>query len=197
MSNLAPIILEDGSKVSQRELWDLTVEYVEFWLDEMNDIKIPRFELRNRGTRSGRWIPGLTGYYQNGMVFVNLDACQVPGRGYSWPCGKSDRTPVGVVAHEVGHHVSKDLLISHDEYKNFVRGERPVSSYRPNVEEDIAEAMRLFILNPDLLKKGWPKRYKYLRDVLRLKPPHKEKWNIVLRGAPTRMYQMAERAVRG
>lgn len=56
-----------------------------------------------------------TGLYTHGHVFVNAPHSAAPVqkpmmRSWSWPGWKTDRTPVGVVAHEVGHHTA--LVVS-------------------------------------------------------------------------------------
>lgn len=58
-----------------------------------------------------------------------------------------------------------------------------VSSYEPSVWEAVAESMRLFILNPDLLGVIAPERCEHILK-RRLKPLVTEHWADVLRNAP-------------
>jgi hypothetical protein len=123
-----------------------------------------------------------TGLYSKGYVFVNVPVTAAPVqnpsmRNWSWPGWKIDRTAVGVVAHEVGHHVGElladklttlELCKSRTEWLQCIKGKK-VSGYEPVPEEAAAESMRLFILNPDLLRKAIPRRYYFLCE-LGLKP---------------------------
>ena len=98
---------------------------------------------------------------------------------YTQPKGKSDLSPLGVFAHEMGHHVwfairrkyrmsprSKKLppvllLEWHILHANKKKG--GITSYaRSHPEEDFAETHRLFVLNPRLLKQLCPDRYKMM-----------------------------------
>jgi hypothetical protein len=86
---------------------------------------------------------------------------------YSAPCGKSDMSPTGVLAHEIGHLVQFKLYelrartliqLQRDLFANDRR--HAVTSYaRSCWQEDFAEAHRLFILNPDLLRHLSAERY--------------------------------------
>lgn len=118
-----------------------------------------------------------TGLYYDGHVFVNIPVCAVPRtkpfmQSWSWPGWKTDRTAYGVVAHEVGHHVEvvhtrervrgyKDLIYAWKKGLSEHRKER-VSGYEPVPSEAWAETLRLFILNPDLLRKACPWRYDFV-----------------------------------
>lgn len=85
-------------------------------------------------------------------------------RTWSKTGAKDDVTTVGVCAHELGHHVHYQVgrswagglrLWNSQKYKH-----RPVTSYaKQNEGEALAEAMRLFILNPGLLKRLSPGSY--------------------------------------
>lgn len=140
----------------------------------------------------GPLIGTATGFYHDGHVFVNIAKTAWPVKkpqymSWSYPCWKTDRTAVGVVAHELGHHVS--LYLSQKKLVDARHGEvwatlikenkKRVTSYEPIPEEALAETMRLFILNPVLLKKGIPIRYKFLRSI-GLKPSERRDWKEVL-----------------
>lgn len=131
--------------------------------------------------RRGRG-PGQRGFYRNGRVHTNLAACapptRTPGFAWSFPGYKADLTPVGVVCHEVGHHV--DDLFGHPSLVSWAT-EPPVSGYEPDRGERLAEAVRLLGTNPDLLRCGRPRRWTTLVDVLGLVPAHDLPWEEVLR----------------
>lgn len=145
-----------------------------------------RFACRvlDRHTRGPMRLQGTgTGLYTHGYVFVNLAVTaapvQIPSfRSWSWPGWKTDRTACGVVAHEVGHHVTeklnsrttpKERVVLREKWASAARGKR-VSGYEPTLEEAGAETLRLFILNPALLRDALPRRYAFLFRSLGLKP---------------------------
>lgn len=115
---------------------------------------------------------GTCGYYRNMIVNVAVPLCAHNNSNYSWPGFISDRTPAGVIAHEVGHHVDQ-MKSGIDIYRNrpgqffsdrirAISGEKPITSYSPNNSEWFAEIFRLFTMNPDLLKRIRPKAYQAL-----------------------------------
>jgi len=67
-----------------------------------------------------------------------------------------------------------------------------VSSYEPNPSEAFAEAMKLFILNPDLLRAGRPLRYRFVTEVLSFRPVHDLSWREVLRHAHPKFFTAAD-----
>lgn len=124
-----------------------------------------------------------TGLYSDDHVFVNVQATAWPVqepamRSWSWPGWKTDRTAVGVVAHEVGHYVAdvvsrgKSAAVKAAQRELWLRiisKGKKVSGYEPVPGEAAAESLRLFILNPDLLRKAIPARYNFICE-LGLKP---------------------------
>lgn len=119
-----------------------------------------------------------TGLYSRGYVFVNVPQTAHPVqqpamRNWSWPGWKTDRTAIGVVAHEVGHYVteiiSKRFTPAEQAMQRFawsqcIKGKK-VSGYEPVPAEAGAETLRLFILNPDLLRRAIPARYNFICDL--------------------------------
>ncbi|MCI0588924.1 MAG: hypothetical protein L0323_19045, partial [Planctomycetes bacterium] len=106
-----------------------------------------------------------------------------------------DRTPYGVVLHEVGHHwhlTFRRPRVLAREFRDATRGEDPVTSYAPNVGEDVAEAFKLFSSNPDLMRLVRPLRFRFLAD--RIRPVEMRPWREVLAGSP-RHLATAERQV--
>lgn len=116
-----------------------------------------------------------SGLYSDNHVFVNVPVTAWPVqnpsmRSWSWPGWKTDRTAIGVVAHEVGHHIAEAIsprftveerVTQRAAWLVAIRGKK-VSGYEPVPGEAAAESMRLFILNPDLLRKAIPARYNFI-----------------------------------
>lgn len=128
----------------------------------------------------------LTGLYEQGIIWVNPAMCAIPakgeGRSWSFPGYKTDRTTMGVLSHEFGHHVDMMLrLPSRKAEWKALRKDRPITSYEPVPSESFAETMRLFITNSDLLAAGSPARYRFLRETLGLQPVVSDHFPLVLR----------------
>lgn len=127
------------------------------------------------------------GWYRNGQVHINLarnrPPTKTPGFAWSFPGYKADMTPVGVIAHETGHHI--DRLRCHRSLPSRWLEEAPVSGYEPNRNESVAEAIRLMITNPDLLRAGRPARFTTLHEAWDIEPVALDDWEQVLidRGA--------------
>jgi hypothetical protein len=100
---------------------------------------------------------------------------------------------MGVVAHELGHYLEdwlqrkdrmtktdgadwRDIIANKD--KQYRSRKKQVSGYEPVPSEAWAESCRLFILNPDLLQKAIPERYKFISKFL--KPSETRHWFNVL-----------------
>lgn len=146
-----------------------------------------------------------TGWYDNRNIFVNLKACAWPReapafQSWSYPGYKIDRTPVGVVAHETGHHVDFELrkkgIFTPElqmEWRKMTTRKRKdckrVTGYEPIPVESFAESMRLFILNPHLLEKGILERYEFLTLKLNLKPSETRNFDAVLNNHPAYVAQ--------
>ncbi len=135
-------------------------------------------------------------------IAVDLKRCRVAARipGWSWtfPGYKVDATPFGVVCHEYGHHVDHTLggkagLSNRRAWKDVIDNEEEVSGYEPNHREAFAEAFRLFLTNPSLLREGRPERWEYFTETLQLRPPHEHPWRTVLKHAHPRIVAAAER----
>lgn len=145
-----------------------------------------------------------TGLYYRGTIFVNVPVTALPvtnphAQHWSFPCWKIDRTAMGVVAHELGHHCQYILQQRgkiNDEHGEQWRcliqsryGRKRVSGYEPVPSEANAETLRLFILNPDLLKRAIPGRYEYVTRIMGLKPSEQRTWKQVLHHHPAYVKQ--------
>lgn len=146
-------------------------------------------------------------------IVINIGACASIGRGgraWSYPGYIIDRTPYGVLQHELGHYV--DLRIASIQYPGAPRGnywaatsrkvkeasgEKPLTGYAAvDDAEWFAEAFRLFVTNPDLLLQIRPRTHREFR-ALGLKPVIAKDWRTVLEtpAAPARTIAMAARRV--
>jgi hypothetical protein len=127
---------------------------------------------------------GCCAYYRNDQITIDVKACAgigKAGRAWSYPGYVTDRTPFGVMAHELDHHVdmahgSKPGLISREMYHS--TKEEAISGYSPNVNEWFAEIFRLFVTNPNLLLHIRPKMYQKLMD--RYLPIETRAWDEVI-----------------
>jgi hypothetical protein len=130
-------------------------------------------------------------------IAVSVEDCDFSNRFQTpvgWfvqaPGSFEDYSPIGVFCHEVGHHVDYALnprAYSRSKASGFpsvVDDEEEVSRGEYNVHESFAEAIRLFVTNPDLLRRGRPERWEHIVGKLKLKPLHDEPWQRVLSKAP-------------
>lgn len=114
------------------------------------------------------------------------------------PGSFEDHTALGVLCHEVGHHVDYTLnprAYSRSKVSGFsdlLDIEPEVSEEEFNVHESFAEAIRLFITNPGLLRRGRPARWELLTGQLGLRPLHNHGWRFVLRKAPKYVHSAVE-----
>lgn len=152
----------DISKMSKDELAEKSVEHIQDFLKK-NNLPVPEFIMHEYPDAKNKFQK--VGHYsrKEGKVYLNVANTRNPvmnpgGMQWSYPGYKVDKTPLGVLAHEIGHHI--DHSMKFDENSFPYKGEK-VTGYEPTVHEAIAESLRLFILNPDLLKTVAPKRYQF------------------------------------
>lgn len=164
---------------------------------QRNGFKLPTFHPMTSEDQQ-RFVRrlGTCGFYRHHQVTVAPALCAAPAgparsRMWSYPRYKIDRTPLGVVAHELGHYV--DHMMGYPSGGMGCKA-RPISGYEPNASERFAETMRLFILNPNLLEEGSPERYKFCRQTLGLRPVTTSTWADRLRsaGAPDRFIEAGQ-----
>lgn len=146
--------------------------------DALHDVRL------TRRLQGGSTVGMATGFYRchpthGPTCYINLGKTAVPVfhpavRNWSFPCWKTDRTAMGVVAHEVAHHVASAVSERFNEEERaalrakwvvVLRGKK-VSGYEPIPEEAAAETLRLFILNPSLLQEAVSKRWSFLAEEL-------------------------------
>jgi len=122
-------------------------------------------------------------YYRPETISIMVEKCAHPGyggRAWSWPGYAIDRTPYGVIQHELGHHVdyidtknssSTNPAIRFAFSFRIYSEEPPLTGYLGTdnsratfYSEWFAEHFRLFVTNPDLSQKIAPKFNKNMRD---------------------------------
>lgn len=166
---------------------------------EANDLEMPRVQTY----AANEWRFSACAYYRPVAIHIALSNCAHPGRAgasWSWPGYVIDRTPHGVMAHELGHHVDHVLSGKKGAYGgDFSVGlraktkEDKLTNYCPNDWEWFAEIFRLYVTNPDLLARLRPNTYEELRG--RLQTVEERPWRDVLAGAPERTLLQAEKKI--
>jgi Mlc titration factor MtfA (ptsG expression regulator) len=101
---------------------------------------------------------GTCAYYRDGRILISVRACAIVGAGlrraWSYPGYTVDRTPFGVLCHELAHHVDGAHGAAGGRFGRAwmaETGEKPITSYAPNPNEWFAEMFRVYLGNPDLL----------------------------------------------
>lgn len=128
---------------------------------------------------SQEWFVGACAYYRVNRIYICLEECARPAspamsRVWSWPGNYIDRTPYGVVCHELGHHcdvlLGRQLGLGVGKYSSMAAkqlmqesGEAAITNYCPDPGEWFAEMFRVFITNPNLLAGMRPVTYKLFR----------------------------------
>lgn len=153
----------------------------------LNAIEPPQIEVSRDPTNYR-----VCAYYRDGFIHIWPAACAfigTAGRAWSFPGHTVDRTPYGVVNHELGHH----LDVAHGACPGLhglwrwraETAEKPISGYCPNDNEWFAEMFRLFVTNPDLLRLFRPKTH--ARMVALWRPIEVRSWDAVLARAPRQL----------
>lgn len=143
-------------------------------------------------------------FYRAGVINIHIEGCASIGlraSRWSYPGYVIDRTPYGVLQHELGHHVDvlrgKNKGKYYSEFSTNLRRrskDKPLTGYCPNDAEWFAEMFRLFVTNPDLLR--ILKRNTYHEIIAAgFKPYFRDEWCMRLKGAPSRIAWQAEKKV--
>lgn len=180
-------LLDDGR--------DLAAEFC-----EVNCLVMPEVHVSERN----EWRFSHTcAYYRPVVINICPAACAhigTGGRAWSYPGYAIDRTPYGVIQHELGHHVdytmSQAKLAYSGDYGQRMRqlsGEPKLTGYCPDDAEWFAEHFRLFITNSDLLRLLRPRLYSYLRQSFQ--PVIDLPWAVVLKDAPERTQLQAAKKI--
>lgn len=154
---------------------------------------------------ASRWPFDACAYYREDVINIDVGRCAaigVAGMAWSYPGYSVDRTPHGVIAHELGHHVDRLRSVRrgpyYGDYSVNMRkavGEPQLTSYCPNDAEWFAEMFRLFVTNPDLLRCLRPGTYAAISETFT--PALSGSWRAVLTGAPERTIAAVERKLKG
>lgn len=175
---------------SKEELFNIGLEHIQRFCDA-NGIDVPDVKTETRNIRAY----GL--FYPSNTIHINMKLCKPPVRtpGYAWtfPGYVQDLTPYGILAHELGHYISD--ILGKDFRKNFFNIKRiepnVTSADERGLDEKMAEAARLFITNPDLLRRGRPVRYEIFEN--HYKPIVRKRWAAVIANAHPKILSAAER----
>lgn len=154
-------------------------------------------------------------FYRPRCITIMVEKCArqgMGGRAWSWPAYVIDRTPFGVVQHELGHHVdevksTRPLKVKEDMFSYRVyqeSKEEPLTGYlgtdreaQTFFKEWFAEIFRLYVTNPNLCKKLRPK-FSATMVKERLHPMNDDGWRIRLREdfhAPSRIIDQAQKKI--
>lgn len=154
-----------------------------------------------RVAAKSEWRVSACAYYRPVAIAICPAACAAIGKGgraWSYPGYVIDRTPYGVIQHELGHHVDHTYSEMKGAYggdfsekMRRLSGEPKLTNYCPNDWEWFAEMFRLFVTNSDLLRAVRPRLHAQLRE--HFKPTVDRPWREVLRYAPDRTIEMAAR----
>lgn len=141
---------------TKQELFAMGKVRIAHWC-ELNGVDVPAVN-----ERTGRPDFGVCAYYRSGEIEIWVNACAgvgLAGRQWSYPGYVVDRTPFGVLAHELGHHVDRQHGPAGGTLSHLWRAldAAPLTGYCPNDNEWFAELFRLFVTNPDLLRAVRPK----------------------------------------
>jgi hypothetical protein len=166
----------------------------------INDLPLPAVE----EVAAKDWKFDACAYYRKDVTTICVTRCAsigVAGMAWSYPGYSVDRTPYGVLQHELGHHV--DLIHStkrgpyYGDFSIVMRtdvDESPLTSYCPNDAEWFAEMFRLFVTNPDLLAKLKPRTHRAMME--RFDPVFSDSWRDRLAGCPDRTIAAIERKLK-
>lgn len=149
------------------------------------------------------WQVNACAYYRKNVTRICTSRCAsigTAGMQWSFPGYTVDRTPYGVIQHELGHHVDWNRSTRKGNYYGDfgmrireASGEKPITSYCPDDAEWFAEMFRLFVTNPDLLRHVRHRTHRELSACFN--PVFTLSWRAVLRGAPERTIKAAERKI--
>jgi hypothetical protein len=169
---------------------------------DANNLPLPPIEVYE----SSRWrFSSTCAYYRPERIHIAPARCShigTSGMAWSFPGYVIDRTPYGVIQHELGHHVDHLMSSAKGAYGgNFSEdmrrdtGEAKITNYCPNDWEWFAEMFRLFVTNSDLLRILRPRTYDALVTA-GFMPVVVVPWSDVLRAAPPRTIEQAAKKCR-
>lgn len=176
-----------------KDLFHRGLEHCEAWC-ALNAIDMPIVE----AVWSGAADFGVCAYYRSRVIYIWPNQCARPGmagRAWSYPGYTVDRTPYGVLAHELAHHVDHAHGAGGGTYGRKWRDAteaKPISGYCDNDNEWFAEMFRVYVTNPDLLRVLRPEVHRLMAEYWN--PVELRPWREVLAGAP-RQIAVAEKRI--
>lgn len=181
-----------------------------------NNVPMPTVERLNPAQRN--YHIGTCAYYRPTTIHIMVEKCSnrgFGGRAWSWPGYAIDRTPYGVIQHELGHHVDtvktgevtrENLLAKLFSKKIYEQSrELPLTGYLGTDKQTttffmewFAENFRLFVTNPDLSANLRPRFYGAM-IAAQFQPTSSADWETVLKTnlATTRIIDQARKKIGG
>jgi len=127
---------------------------------KINNIKIPNIIKTIE-------IPG-AGYYEfnkPNTIFIDINKCDKMTKKNN-PMMIYESTVIGTMLHEFGHYIHFKLFPYLTKKWVKIKNEPHIHYYQMSIDEDIAECMRLCILNPTIIKNGRINRFNILAKLL-------------------------------
>lgn len=167
---------------SKNDLFEAGKRHIALWCS-INGIDLPKVN-----AHTGKPEFGTCAYYRDGQIEIWVNSCAaigLAGRQWSYPGYVVDRTPYGVLAHELGHHVDKQHgarggFLSHIWRPLDAAG---LTGYCPNDNEWFAELFRLYVTNPHLFNLVRPRIVGLFCAEWPCRVESRE-WSEVLAGSP-------------
>lgn len=171
---------------------------------QRNGLVMPTIET----TSADDWRLGTCAYYRPEPVGIQICIPRCAALGYvaqawSWPGYVVDRTPFGVVCHEMGHAADVSMASNANAINGYwsdfsvkmraeIQEDR-ITTYCPNDGEWFAEIFRLYLTNPALLNAMRPGAFRFLLRHWRF--VEDRDWPDVLADAPERTRKAAQNKV--
>lgn len=108
------------------------------------------------------------GYYRfdrPDAIYVNVKRCNRTSKN-DHPMMIYETNVIGTMLHEFGHYVHFRLFPWLTKKFSAIKNEPFIKFWERSVDEDIAESIRLFVLNPSLMEKGRTKRFAILSKLM-------------------------------
>lgn len=108
------------------------------------------------------------GYYRfdrPDTIYVNVKRCNRTS-SKDHPMMIYETNVIGTMLHEFGHYVHFRLFPGLTKKFNAIKNEPFIKFWERSVDEDIAESIRLFVLNPAILALGRKKRFDILSKLM-------------------------------
>lgn len=196
------------SNTDKEKLFVLGVELSEAFCRQ-NEIPMPG--VKRLATTDRLYHLATCAFYRPTTITIMVEKCAArghAGRAWSWPGYAIDRTPYGVMQHELGHHVdhyrasltgrlfSKEVyeLSREDQMTGYLGTDKQANTF---FMEWFAEIFRVFVTNPDLCKQLRPKFFSAMTETFKFKPIATRDWEgeLIHHGAPSRIIEQARKKI--